>query len=163
MDLNMPDRCVVVGCFNVPSLEKGIALHKIPFFGDDRNKAKARRKKRTEFVQLKRAKGSPSASSAVLLLSLRSRRFYKKTCFRCSEMAKNSCQGWNGIVPVTRFHRKTFEQEELSDRGRSQVSLYLCCIQLIIIMWDACFFLLSFLQPRHILLPSISIRSLWEM
>ena len=93
MDLNMPDRCVVVGCFNVPSLEKGIALHKIPFFGDDRNKAKARRKKRTEFVQLKRAKGSPSASSAVLLLSLRSRRFYKKTCFRCSEMAKNSCQG----------------------------------------------------------------------
>ena len=32
--------------------EKGIALHKIPFFGDDQNKAKAGRKKWTEFVQL---------------------------------------------------------------------------------------------------------------
>ena len=39
IDLNMPDRCVVAGCCNVPNSEKGIALHKIPFFGDDRNKA----------------------------------------------------------------------------------------------------------------------------
>ena len=60
----MPDRCVVAGCSNVPNSEKGIALHKFPFFGDDRNMAKA---------------------------------------------------------PVPRFHRNTFEQEELSDRSRRQV------------------------------------------
>ena len=65
IDWNMPHRCVVAGCSNVPNSEKGIALHKFPFFGDDRNMAKARRKKWTEFVQLKRAKWSPTASSAV--------------------------------------------------------------------------------------------------
>ena len=27
----MPDRCVVVGCSNIPDAEKGITLHKIPF------------------------------------------------------------------------------------------------------------------------------------
>ena len=58
----MPDRCVVAGCYNVPNSEKGIALQKFPFFGDDRNMAKARRKKWTEFVQLKCAKWSPTAS-----------------------------------------------------------------------------------------------------
>ena len=61
----MPDRCVVAGCSNIPNSEKGIALHKISFYGDDRNKVKARRKKWTEFVQLKRAKWSPTASSVV--------------------------------------------------------------------------------------------------
>ena len=92
IDLNMPDRCVVAGCSNVPNSEKGIALHNIPFFGDDRNKAKARRKKWTEFVELKRGKWSPTASSAVCSCHFATRRFYKKTFFRYSEMAKNSCQ-----------------------------------------------------------------------
>ena len=61
----MPDRCVVAGCSNIPNSEKGLALHKIPLYGDDRKGAKARRKKWTEFVQLKRAKLSPTASSTV--------------------------------------------------------------------------------------------------
>ena len=30
----MPDRCVVAGFSNTPDAEKGIALHKIPFYGD---------------------------------------------------------------------------------------------------------------------------------
>ena len=47
----MPDRCVVGGCSNIPDAEKGIALHKIPFYGDDRSEAKARRKKWTDFVK----------------------------------------------------------------------------------------------------------------
>ena len=34
----MPERCVVVGCSNTPNAEKGIALHKIPFYGDERKK-----------------------------------------------------------------------------------------------------------------------------
>ena len=40
----MPDICVVAGCSNTPDAEKGIALHKIPFYGDQRSEAKARRK-----------------------------------------------------------------------------------------------------------------------
>ena len=81
IDLNMPDRCVVTGCSNVPNSEKGIALHKIPFFGDDRNQAKARRKKWTEFVQLKHAKWSPTASSAVCSCHLAPEDFTRKLSF----------------------------------------------------------------------------------
>ena len=33
------DRCVVAGCSNIPDTEKCIALHKIPFHGDDRSEA----------------------------------------------------------------------------------------------------------------------------
>jgi len=40
----------------VSNAEKEIALHKIPFFGDHRSEAKARRKKWADFVKLKRAK-----------------------------------------------------------------------------------------------------------
>ena len=40
----MPDRCVVAGCSNTPDAEKGIALHKIPFYGNQQSEAKARRK-----------------------------------------------------------------------------------------------------------------------
>ena len=36
----MPTRCVVGGCSNNPDLENGIALHCIPYFGDDRPQAK---------------------------------------------------------------------------------------------------------------------------
>lgn len=32
---NMPHRCVVGGCSNVRSLENGIALHTIPFYGEN--------------------------------------------------------------------------------------------------------------------------------
>ena len=36
----MPTRCVAGGCSNTPDLENGIALHSIPYFGDDRLQAK---------------------------------------------------------------------------------------------------------------------------
>lgn len=60
----MPDRCAVAGCSNIPDAEKGIAL-RIPFYGDDRSEAKARRKKWTDFVKLKRDKWAPSDSYAL--------------------------------------------------------------------------------------------------
>ena len=41
----MPTRCVAGGCSNTPDLEKGIALHSIPYFGDDRPQAKKKTKK----------------------------------------------------------------------------------------------------------------------
>jgi len=36
----MPTRCVVGGCSNKRNIQKGIALHTIPFYGDDRPEAK---------------------------------------------------------------------------------------------------------------------------
>ena len=41
----MLHRCVAGGCSNVRSSQKGIALHKILFYGDERAKAKKRRKR----------------------------------------------------------------------------------------------------------------------
>ena len=61
----MPTRCVAGGCSNTPDLEKGIALHSIPYFGDDRPQAKKRRKKWVDFVKQKRAKWEPSKNSAI--------------------------------------------------------------------------------------------------
>ena len=42
-------------CSNNPDKEKCIALHKIPFFDDDRPEAKKRRKRWVDFINSKRA------------------------------------------------------------------------------------------------------------
>ena len=62
---NMPHRCVVGGCSNIRSLEKGIGLHTIPFYGDERPEAKKRRKRWIDFVRLKRAQWEPTKSSVI--------------------------------------------------------------------------------------------------
>ncbi|XP_046858296.1 THAP domain-containing protein 5-like isoform X1 [Xenia sp. Carnegie-2017] len=61
----MPDRCVVFGCSNVASSEKGISLHRIPFFNDERSEAKRRRKRWVNFVKATRDKLVPTKNSAV--------------------------------------------------------------------------------------------------
>ena len=61
----MPTTCVAFGCNNVPNFEKGIALHIIPFFGDDRAEARKRRKKWVDFIKAKRANWKPTKHSAV--------------------------------------------------------------------------------------------------
>ena len=61
----MPNRCVVVGCSNVPDLEKGIALHAIPFWDDKRPIPQERRRKWVEFVQVKRANWEASKWSVI--------------------------------------------------------------------------------------------------
>ena len=54
----MPTICVAAGCSNQKDEAKGISLHVIPFFEDDRPEAKRRRKKWVDFVKQKRAKWS---------------------------------------------------------------------------------------------------------
>jgi len=61
----MPTTCVAFGCNNVSNLEKGIALHIIPFFGDDRAEARKRRKKWVHFIKAKRALWKPTKRSAM--------------------------------------------------------------------------------------------------
>ena len=61
----MPERCVVYGCNNTASTTKGISLYRIPYFDDTRPEAKSRRKKWASFIQRKRDKWQPSASSVV--------------------------------------------------------------------------------------------------
>jgi hypothetical protein len=62
---NMPSRCVVYGCSNLPDPEKGISLHKIPFYNDLRPEAIKRRKVWVDFVKSKRAKWEPGSGSHI--------------------------------------------------------------------------------------------------
>ena len=61
----MPTRCVAAGCGNVKNIKEGISMHIIPFHGDERAEATRRRKKRVDFVRLKRAKWQPSKFSVL--------------------------------------------------------------------------------------------------
>ena len=64
----MPDRCVVFGCNNSNSKEcreKGVSLHRIPYWNDDNPIAKRQRKQWVDFVCMKRAHFQPSKYSAV--------------------------------------------------------------------------------------------------
>ena len=61
----MPNRCIVGGCSNTPSLAEGIALHSIPFADDPRPQARKRRKKWIDFVKSKRARWEPTKNSAI--------------------------------------------------------------------------------------------------
>ena len=65
LGLKMPKRCVAAGCSYERNLEEGISLHKLPFYDNEQPKAKKRRKKWVDFVQLKRAKWEPSQSSVL--------------------------------------------------------------------------------------------------
>ena len=64
----MPDRCVAFGCGNENDKtckERGISLHKIPFFEDERGIAKRRRKLWVYFVRTKRDNWNPTKQSAI--------------------------------------------------------------------------------------------------
>jgi len=51
----MPTRCLVGECSNTRNIQKSIALHTIPFYGDDRPEAKKQNDRQNDFVKAKRA------------------------------------------------------------------------------------------------------------
>ena len=61
----MPGRCVAGGCSAFPDVEKGLVLHGIPFYNDDRPEARKRRKKWVDFVKQKWAKWEPTRNSSL--------------------------------------------------------------------------------------------------
>ena len=50
----MPERCVAELCSSVKNAEKGISMHKIPFYGEDCPIKQKRRRKWIDFVLAKR-------------------------------------------------------------------------------------------------------------
>ena len=107
----MPGRCVVGGCSNRKDPERIISLHKIPCYGDDRTEAKARRKK-----------WEPTAASRVCSVHFSNSEDFEAQFSipgvkRRRELIKNEI----GPIAVPRFHRNSWEEEELSDRSRRQV------------------------------------------
>ena len=68
-----------------------------------------------------------------LLLSLRSQRFYKKTFFQYSEMARNSCQGWNRYSCTDALTNWAGHLWVLMTPWRMDMKLYMKCL----IYWTA--------------------------
>lgn len=60
----MLDRCVLYGCNNKASLTKCISLYRIPYWDNERQEAK-RRKKWLDYILRKRVQWKPSLSSVV--------------------------------------------------------------------------------------------------
>ena len=127
----MPDRCVVVGCSGTPNAEKEIALHKIPFFGDHRSEAKARRKNWADFLKLKRAKLTATASSALCSCHFAPEDFAPRHCFGGLKQQWTLIKDEIGILTIPRLQRNTFEEEEFTLRTRRQVSVHACCFGLV--------------------------------
>ena len=67
----MPDSCVVYGCSNTANPEKGISVHKIPFWGDSHPECVRRRKVWVDFVNRRRAKWKPTKNSKICSLHFR--------------------------------------------------------------------------------------------
>ena len=61
----MLNRCVIFGCSNVGSIEKGITLFRIPFINNDDVEAKRRRRLWINFVKKTRNKWTPSTYSSI--------------------------------------------------------------------------------------------------
>ena len=74
----MPSRCVVFGCSNTPDPDNDIILHAIPYNGDFRPQAVARRKRWVDFVKRKRAKWEPLASSCICSNHFKADDFFHK-------------------------------------------------------------------------------------
>ena len=67
----MPDACVVFGCNNIANKSEGIAVHKIPFFRDNRPECVKRRKIWIDFVSRRRAHWAPTKNSVICSLHFR--------------------------------------------------------------------------------------------
>ena len=68
----MPDACVVFGCSRTADPQRGIGLHRIPFFGDPREECIKRRQKWVNFVQQRRATWEPTKHSKICSLHFNS-------------------------------------------------------------------------------------------
>ena len=88
----MPTICVAAGCSNQKDKAKGISLHVIPFFEDERPEAKRRRKKWVDFVKQKRAKWQPSKHSVICSVHFKPEDFERR--FDCLQQGGKAPSRW---------------------------------------------------------------------
>lgn len=122
-NLKMPNRCVVGGCSNVPSAKQGIALHFIPFTGDERPEAKKRRKQWVDFVRLKRAKWDPTPSSSICSAHFPKEDFTERFLGISGKIPRLIADEI-GVVAIPKYHISA-EEKPLSARAKRKVSAYL--------------------------------------
>ena len=133
---NMRHRCVVGGCSNVRSLENGIALHTIPFYGDECPEAKKRRKRWIDFVRLKRAQWEPSKSSVICSKHFKPDDFVQNYTLLKDQEAPSVLYLMQDSFGITAFpivHTEVHvaeEEQPLSNRGKRMVRYFtsLCTV-----------------------------------
>ncbi len=120
---------MVFGCSNLANTQKGISLHRIPFWDDERPEAKRRRKIWANFVATKRAKWAPSKFSAICSEHFNPEDYEKYlveipgTKDYTPRLKKDKI----GIVVYpTKFTRSNLENE-VSPRDKRQVGLSVLC------------------------------------
>ena len=111
----MVQKCVVYGCSNTKDEKRGISIHQIPFFGDQRPEAKKRRRKWIAFVNATRKNWTASKHSVICSVH-----------FTPADFSRLSCNGQKyqlrlkrdeiGVVSVPSVHNvKTPEEETNRD------------------------------------------------
>ena len=119
---SMPSRCIVAGCSNTPDSKRGITLHVIPFSGDDRPEAKARRKQWVDFVKLKCAKWTPLSSSTVYSSHFTPEDYTQQFSYGTRPGHPQLIRDGIGIVPVPRIVCETLAQDDkLLNRSHQKV------------------------------------------
>ena len=125
----MPTVCVAPGRSNQRDKSRGIKLHIIPFFDDERGETKRRRKKWVEFVKQKRAKWEPSKRSVICSVHFKPKDFERrfvlaepesKPMIRWLRKDEISCCAYPTIHTVG----ETVKEKPLSDQEKCMVSHY---------------------------------------
>ncbi len=118
----MPSRCILPTCGNKPNKEKNIALHKIPFYNDDRDEAKRRRKTWIDYIDSKRKdRWSLTKDTSICSIHFTPESFTRKVFFP-GYTPRLICDNI-GVVPVPTILSRN--EEELSERARREVRLFL--------------------------------------
>jgi len=94
-------------------------------------KRKLEGKKWTDFVKLKCAKWTATASSAVCSCHFAPEDFARRNCFGGLKQQRTLIKDEIGILPIPRFQRNTFKEEESTLQTRRQMSLPACCFGLL--------------------------------
>lgn len=119
----MPSRCVVGGCSNKPDAKKGIRLHIIPYFSDDRTIGKARRRRWVDFVSRRRKYWTPSGTSSVCSSHFKADDYSQKYSFGEERHLAHLMRDDIGIVAFPSVYLDTNEQQQQTPRSRRMVSI----------------------------------------
>ena len=141
----MPARCVVAGCSNTRDIKNGVALHTIPFYGNDRPEAKKRRKRWVDFVKQKCGKWELSKTSVICSTHFKAEDFVRRFMNTEGELGsaltpwlKRDDFGIAVFPSIHAFAVSAGKEEPLTDRDKRMVryrmyAKYTCNFSLVVL------------------------------
>ena len=115
----MPERCVAARCNNTADPEKGISIHRIPFFNSENAAAQKRRKKWIDFVLARRKNWKPGRTSSLCSIHFKEDDFQHRMD---SKMKRSSKSDEIGICVYPSIHAGEKDPEDIpTKRGKRMV------------------------------------------